>query len=113
MACLLSHSRRPEALALFEEMEEYFAAYAKSDESPEDFGKDILFQLCKLKEKSKKEFYMPLLEKVLSFNISLDVKYTPKWDRVGKTSFELCKKSGKWDIYEKLNLSQMGESLKG
>ncbi len=33
--------------------------------------------------------------------------------REGKTPFELCKKSGKWDIYEKLNLSQMGESLKG
>ncbi len=97
-------------LAFFEEIEEYFAAYAKSNDCHKEFGKRELFQLCNLGESGgKKEFYMPLLEKLLSLNISFDVK--EEWE--GKSPFEICKKRGKWDIYEKLNLSKMGESLKG
>ncbi len=102
VAGLVKDAKEEKALALFEEMEEYFAAY------PAPNAKDVLFRLCKLKEGAKKEFYMPLLKKLLSYNISLDVK---NWK--GTTPFELCKESGKWDIYEKLNLSEMGESLKG
>ncbi len=94
-------------LVFYEELEEYFLAYNKSDESYENFGKKALFALCKYSDGLKKEVYMPFLEKLLSLNISLDVT-----DR-GRTPLKVSKGSGAWAIYERLNLSQMKESLKG
>ncbi len=108
MVWFLHKKKEMLALAFFQEMREFFTAYAKSERCRKEFGKDLLFCICALKEGSKKEFYMPILEWLLSLNISLDVK-----DRKGKSPFEVCKENGRWDIYAKLNLSQMGDSLKG
>ncbi len=65
--CLSCDGKVEKALALFNEMEECFAEY------PTPNAKYLLFALCELREGPKKEFYMPLLEKLLSFNITFDM----------------------------------------
>ncbi len=86
-------------LAFFEELEECFVEYAKSEDCFENFGKLVLRNVCRVPEGSKKELYMPLLEKLLSLNIPVDL--------------EDSKSANNFDIYEKLTLLKMGESLKG
>ncbi len=55
------------ATVIFQEIEEYFAAY------PTPYARHVLYELCRLGEGVKKEFYMPFLEKLLSFNITFDM----------------------------------------
>ncbi len=100
---ILSSACEKVALAFWKEMAEHIAAYAKSEKCPENFGNDLLWKLCRLGEGSKIEFYMPLLERLLSLNTCLDVELCKVH----------CKSHAKWDIYEKLHVFQMGESLKG
>ncbi len=93
------------ALPFWREMEVFIASHAKSEKRPKEFGKGLLFALCGT---HGFEGGMALLENILSLKISLDVK---NWEE--ETPFDVCKRKGRWDIYEKLNLSEMGESLRG
>ncbi len=94
------------ALPFWREMEVFIASHAKSESRPKELGKGLLFALC------ERQVYMedaiPLLENLLSLKISLDVKNSEE-----ESPFDVCKSVGTWNIYEKLNLSVMGESLRG
>ncbi len=96
-------------LPFWQEMEEFIATHAKSEKRHKEFGKDLLFAVCNCYGQiSRSTSLLKLLENLLPFKISLDVKNSD-----GETPFGVCKRIGRWDVYEKLNLSQMGESLKG
>ncbi len=99
------------ALPFYKELEDFIVAHAKSEKCNKEFGKGLLFALCGVYANQKirvRKEAMPLLRKLLSLKISIDVNNLEEG-----TPFDLSKRRGNWDFYEALNLSQMGESLKG
>ncbi len=106
------HFKERLALSTYIEFEEYFSAHVHSEKRKRGFGSDLLFSICgvladQVIRGSLKEA-LPLLKKLISLlKIPMDIV------KNGKTVLDVCKDIGNWDMYELLNSSEMGESLKG
>ncbi len=102
------------ALPFYKMFEGYFVQYFHGSTSKskkrEDFGGRLLLQVASIRGNRQIAVSgqaVTLLKCLLSLNVKLDVR-----NDKGQTPLDLCKE-GQWEMFELLNLSQMGDSLKG
>ncbi len=99
------------ALPFYKTFESLFVEYSQGPKREDDFGKKLLFTLCDVRGDQKTGLSgeaATILRGLLSLKIGLDTV-----NNDGKSPFDVCKTRGRWEMYEMMNLSQMGDSLKG
>ncbi len=97
-------------LPFFLECEELFVNYTqRNDLCMDEFGRWPLHLTCTMLKGPKR---MELLRKLLPLKIPFDKKVFETSSGPNESTLEACKRLGISDVYEVLNMSTMGDSLK-
>ncbi len=99
------------ALPFFKHFTEVFVSHAKSEKCKEDFGNEVLMALCAIKVwqglyRTGEGF--TIFKKLFSSKI-IPVARNPRIE----DAIQASRTSERWEMFEMLNLAQLGDSVKG